>query len=405
MKTIALYMTTETISPALGTRVTGLKDELTELRQWLHRIPELGFAEKKTAYLVETILRDLGCEVTTGVGGTGVIGTLYGKKNGPSIALRACLDALPIEEMSGVSYSSEHGGCMHACGHDGNMTMVLGAAKVLASYKGRLNGNIKFIFQPSEEDTGGAAEVIKAGGLKDPDVGFIVTPHNWHGIPLGAIVVKPGAMLASCDLFTLKITGKAGHGAWPHLAVDPIVIAAEVITALQRIVAREIDPMKPALVSIGTINGGTAANIIPDAVVLEGTVRTLDAQTRDFIEKRIEEIVRGITAAAQGGYELKYQRVMPPGNNDRELCEQVRSLLRSTMGDDVLTDDFEPSMGCEEFSLYQEQVPGLFMFIGNDKPGEEIIPIHSPHYVFNDEILENGVRALSEIALWYTGSK
>ena len=397
-------MMTGSILPSPGAAVARVKDELIALRQWLHRIPELGFAERKTAYLVESILRDMGCEVITGVGGTGVIGTLYGKKNGPTIALRACLDALPVEEMSGVSYSSEHAGCMHACGHDGNMTMVLGAAKVLASYKGRLNGNIKFIFQPSEEDTGGAAEVIKAGGLEDPTVGIIVTPHNWHGIPQGAIVVKPGAMLASCDLFTIKIIGKAGHGAWPHLAVDPIVIAAEVVTALQRIVSREIDPMSPALISIGKINGGTAANIIPDSVVLEGTVRTLDLQTRDFVERRIEEIVKGITAAARGGYELKYQRIMPPGNNDKELCERVRLLLQTTMGENVLTDDFEPSMGCEEFSLYQELVPGLFIFIGNDKPGEEVVPIHSPHYVFNDEILENGVRALCEISLWYTGS-
>ncbi len=397
-------MLTESIPQAPQAAIARLKNELIELRQQLHRIPELGFAEQKTAQRVAQFLRDLGCEVKTGVGGTGVIGTLYGKKDGPTIAIRACLDALPIEEMSGVSYPSEHAGCMHACGHDGNMTLVLGAAKVLASYREKMNGNVKFIFQPSEEDTGGAAEVIKAGGLKDPDAGFIITPHTWHGIPQGAIVVKPGAMLSSCDLFSLKIIGNPGHGAWPHLAVDPIVIAAEVISGLQRIISREIDPMKPALISIGKITGGTAANIIPDSVVLEGTVRTLDKETRSFIEGRIEEIVKGITTASRGSYELNYKRIMPPGNNDRELCEKVRLLLTATMGENVLTDDFEPSMGCEEFSLFQEQVPGLFIFIGNDRPGKEIVPIHSPHFDFNDAIIENGVRALCEIALWYTGS-
>jgi amidohydrolase len=385
----------------LDQRLSAIKEELINIRKDFHRRPELGFQEYQTAAKAASYMENLGFEVTAGIGGTGVIGLLRGRNAGPTIALRACLDALAIEEQSGVLYSSENSGIMHACGHDGNMTMVLGAANILSQYQDRLNGNVKFIFQPSEENTGGAAEIIKAGGLKAPDVDVIITPHNWHGLKQGVLVVKPGPVLASSDIFQLKIIGTPGHGAWPYLAVDPIVVAADVISRLQSIISREIDPLKSAVITIGKVVGGTAVNIIPKVVTLEGTVRTLDPGVRDFIQTRIEEIAKCITQAARAAYELTYDRIMPPVNNDIQLTTQVYEILKDVFDPCLITNDFMPSMGCEEFALFQEKIPGLFLFIGNDREGCDTIPIHSPHYVFNDEILVIGVKALCKIVFGY----
>lgn len=386
----------------LEQKIEVLKDELIHMRKDFHRKPELGFQEYETAAKVADYMKELRLEVTTGIGGTGVISLLRGEKAGPTVALRACLDALAIEEKSGVAYRSENSGIMHACGHDGNMTMVLGAAKILSQTKNQLHGNVKFIFQPSEENTGGAAEIIKAGGLKNPDVDAIITPHNFHGIKQGVLAVKSGPVMASSDIFQLKIIGKPGHGAWPHLAVDPIVIAAEVISQLQKIISREIDPLKAAAISIGKIYGGTAVNIISEAVTLDGTVRTFDPEVRDFIQKRIEEITKGITQAGRTTYELTYERIMPPVNNDIRLTTQVYKILSEAFEPGMVTNEFTPVMGCEEFALFQEQIPGFFLYIGNDMEGCPIIPIHAPNYVFNDEILVIGVKALCEIVLGYS---
>ena len=388
----------------LDQTIARIKVELVGIRKDLHRFPEVGFQEHRTAAKVAEYLKNLELEVVTGIGGTGVIGLLRGKNEGPTAAFRVCLDALAMHERSGVEYASENEGVFHGCGHDGNMTMALGAAKVLSQYRDQLSVNVKFIFQPSEEETGSAAEVIKAGGLKNPDVDAIITPHNWHGIKEGVLVVKPGPVLASSDVFHLEIIGKPGHGAYPHLAVDPVVVAADVVSALQNIVSREIDPLKAAAITIGKIHGGTAVNIIPEAVSLDGTVRTFEPEVRDFIQARIDEIVRGITQAACADYKLAYKRIMPPVNNDDQLASRVNKILRDAFEPGVVTNDFTPEMGCEEFSLFQREVPGLFLFIGKDKEGHEVVPLHAPNYVFNDDILVNGVKALCVIALGYPGS-
>jgi amidohydrolase len=385
----------------LDHKIAAIKDELVTIRKDLHSYPELGFQEFRTAAKVANYMEKLGFEVKTGIGETGVIGLLRGKNDGFTIGLRACLDALAIEEQSGVEYSSKNSGIMHACGHDGNMAIVLGAAKILSQYKDKLNGNVKFIFQPSEEDTGGAAEIIKAGGLKFPDVDAIVTLHNWPGLKQGVMTVKSGPVMASSDIFQLKIIGTPGHGAWPHLAVDPIVVAADVISQLQHIISREIDPLETAAITIGKISGGTAVNIIPEAVTLDGTVRAFDPKVRDFIQIRIEEIVKGITQAARAAFEITYDRIMPPVNNDACLTAQVYEILKKALEPDMVTDNFTPVMGCEEFALFQEQIPGLFLYIGNDMEGYDMIPIHAPNYVFNDEILVIGVKALCEIVFGF----
>lgn len=385
----------------LEKRIEELKPELTALRKELHRHPELGFQEYWTAEKVAAYLKDLGLEVTTGIAGTGVTALLRGNLPGPTVALRACLDALPVTEQSGVDYPSENPGVMHACGHDGNMTMVLGAAKALSERRDSLHGNVKFIFQPSEEDTGGSARMIKEGCLKNPDVDIIITPHNWHGYQEGCVIATPGIVLASSDLFKLEIIGKPGHGAWPDLAVDPIPVAAEIITALQKIVSREVSPLTPCALSLGKIYGGTAVNVISEKVTIEGTVRTLDPHIRDFMQQRIEEIADGITRSARAAYKITYDRVMPPAYNDPDLTAHAAELMQGILGKDAVLDACVPDMGCEEFSLFQEQIPGLFLFIGKDKEGEGIVPIHAPNYIFNDDILTVGVKALCAIAMGY----
>ncbi|GAB1477211.1 M20 family metallopeptidase [Bacillota bacterium] len=382
-------------------QIAEIKDELVLIRKDLHRHPELGFMEFRTAEKIAEYMNNLGFEIQTGVGGTGVVGLLRGGQAGPTMGIRACLDALAMDECSGVDYASENKGVFHGCGHDGNMTMALGAARILSEYKNTLKGNVKFIFQPAEEETGGAAALIKAGVLENPRVDAIVHLHNWQGLKEGVIGVKAGPVMASSDAFHLEIIGSPGHGAWPHMAVDPIVVAADVISAVQRIVSREIDPIKPALITIGKINGGTAVNIIPEKVTLEGTVRTYHQEIRDLIADRLEEIVKGITQSARANYKLEYNRIMPPVNNDSRLAAKVDGILRGSLGPDMVTNDIPSEMGCEEFALFQQEIPGLFLFIGKDKEGEPIIPIHDSKYIFNDGTLETGVKALCEIVLNY----
>ncbi len=383
----------------LDQEITEIKDELIRMRKDLHRTPEVGFKEYRTAEKVAGYMKDLGLEVQTGISGTGVVGLLKGGYGGQTIGIRACLDALAMDECSGVDYASENKGVFHGCGHDGNMTIALGAAKILSMYKDELKGNVKFIFQPAEEETGGAAALIKAGVLKSPDVDVIMHLHNWHGIREGVIGVKAGPVLASSDVFHLEIIGRPGHGAWPHLTVDPVVVAAEVISAIQRIISREIDPIKPALITIGKIHGGTAVNIISEKATIEGTVRAYHQEVRDFIAGRLEEVVNGITQSARAMYKLTYNKIMPPANNDPQLTAKVSRILEDSFEPGMITDNIPSEMGCEEFALFQQEIPGLFLFLGKDKQGEPIVPIHDPKYIFSDETLTIGVKALCEIVL------
>ena len=247
--------------------------------------------------------------------------------------------------------------------------------------------------------------MVEAGCLKNPDVDAIITPHIWHEVPKCCIGMKPGPVMASGDLFTLKVHGTAGHGAWPHLCVDPLPVAAELILALQKIVSREVDPMTPACLTIGKVEYGAAANIVADTVTLYGAVRTFDPGVRDFIEKRIEEIADGVTRSSRASYSLEYSRVMPPLSNDPELVSSAAAVLKKALGEDRVTADYPSNMGCEEFSVFLDHVPGIFMLIGSHEPDSSpVIEIHNPRFLFPLECLPVGVRALCEIALNYTGT-
>lgn len=382
-------------------RIEAINDELIALRRELHAHPETGFQEFYTADVVARYLEASGYEVTTGIGGTGVMGLLRGTKPGRTFALRACLDALEIEEQTGVAYASQNPGCMHACGHDGNMTVTLGAAKILASERVTLAGNIKVIMQPSEENTGGAAAMIAAGVLDNPRVDALITLHIWHDIPQGVFAVVAGPVMASSDLFEISLHGQAGHGAWPHLAVDPLPVAAELILALQTVISRSVDPMTPASLSLGQCTYGTAANIISPTVQLSGTVRTFDETARATIEARIRTIIDGVARAGQCTCDLHYHRVMPPLVNDAALSALADDALRKALGADRITNNFAMSMGCEEFSVFLEHVPGLFLFMGSTEPGAPIVEIHNPRFLFPEASIPPGVRALVEIACAY----
>ena len=303
-----------------------------------------------------------------------------------------------------MDYASVNRGRMHACGHDGNMAVTLGAAKILAGYRDELQGNIKVIVQPSEENTGGAARIIQSGGLEDPRVDAIVTPHIWAELPNGRIGLRKGAVMASSDLFHIRIKGVPGHGAWPHQAVDPIPIAAEVITALQRLVSREVDPMKACVLSIGRIQGGTAENIISETVEIHGTIRAFEESVRSHLEKRLREVTEGLAQAGRAACEITYRRVMPPVSNHPELVDFATAALHKVFPADTITADYPLTMGCEEFSLFQQIIPGIFLLIGNQKPEEAMIPIHSPGFLWHEENLVKGIKALSVIALEYTGT-
>ncbi|MEE9600085.1 MAG: M20 family metallopeptidase, partial [Thermoplasmata archaeon] len=283
------------------------KDAIVDWRRSLHRIPELAYDEVKTSGLIADVLEELGLKVSEGVGGTGVVAVMKGSKPGKVVALRADMDALPLEERTGLSFASVHEGRMHACGHDSHMAMILGAALVLKDLKTELPGQVKFIFQPAEEEgrEGGAKPMIEAGVLKNPRVDYIFGLHVWSDLEAGKIGYNGGALLASTDTFYITVKGRGGHGAKPHHTVDPIVTAAHLVVALQTIASREADPLEPFVLTVGKFEAGTVHNIIPSEAYLEGTLGTVTDRTRRGLRKRLERIVAGVTSSYRAEYELR----------------------------------------------------------------------------------------------------
>jgi hippurate hydrolase len=369
--------------------IAALADEMTAWRQDFHEHPELLYEVHRTAGIVAERLRAFGCdEVVTGIGRTGVVGVIRGRKNGSGkvIGLRADMDALPILETSGVAFASKNPGVMHACGHDGHTTMLLGAAKHLAETR-NFDGTVVVIFQPAEEGGAGGKAMIDDGLMTRWGIQEVYGMHNMPGLAEGNFSLSHGAMLASADAIEIKVTGKGGHGgSGPHKAVDSILIAAQIVNALQSIVARNVDPLQSAVISICAIHGGTAFNVIPETVEMKGTVRTLHPEIRDLVEKRIAEVADATARAYGGSAETIYTRMYPVTMNHAREAAFAAEVARDVSGAERVDEHTLPRMGGEDFSFMLEERPGAFVFLGIGEGAE----LHHPAYRFNDNVLATG---------------
>lgn len=357
-------------------------------RQQIHAHPELGFEEYRTADLVAGKLESFGVDVHRGMAGTGVVGTLRAGRSRRAIGLRADMDALPMAEANDFPHRSRVDGCMHACGHDGHTTMLLGAARYLAEHQ-QFDGSVHFIFQPAEEGLGGGDAMVREGLFERFPVQAVYGMHNWPGIPEGSFAVRPGPMMASADFFELTVTGSGCHAAMPHLGQDPVVAAAQLVGALQNIPARYLSATDPVVVSVTRIHGGSADNVIPDQVVLGGTVRALSVAARDAVEPAMRRVAQGICSAAGTQFELSYRRAFPVTVNHPEETQIAAAVAGELVGDEQVLGDRPPSMGAEDFAFMLEACPGAYVWIGNG-PGDGGRVLHSPNYDFNDNILPLG---------------
>ncbi|MGD9480549.1 M20 aminoacylase family protein [Shinella sp. G-2] len=368
-------------------RAAELQDEIAGWRRQLHREPELLFAVEKTAAFVAEKLREFGVdEVVTGIGRTGVVGLIRGKDEGRTIGLRADMDALPIEETSGKPWASITKGKMHACGHDGHTAMLLGAAKYLTETR-NFSGNVAVIFQPAEEGGGGGNEMVKDGMMERFGIAEVYGMHNLPGLPVGSFGTRPGPIMAATDEFNITVRGRGGHAALPHKTIDPIVIGAQVVTALQTIVSRVADPIASLVVSVTKFNAGFAHNVIPEEAKLAGTVRTLSPDMREEAEARIRQICAGLASAHGAEITVTYHRNYPVTVNHADETGHAVSVARGISGATAVDDALNPMMGGEDFSYMLQSRPGAFIFLGNgDTAG-----LHHPAYDFNDEAIPHGV--------------
>lgn len=359
-----------------------IKDWLVEIRRDFHRHPEFGMEEFRTMDKIVGYLEEMEIEYTSGVANTGVVGIIRGATSGKTIALRGDMDALPIQDEKDVSYRSTIAGKMHACGHDAHMTILLGAARILNQMKSQLKGNVKLLFQPAEETVGGAKPMIQEGVMENPKVDAVFGLHVSSEIPVGEIGIKYGQMNASSDTIKIILHGKSSHGAYPHAGVDAIVLAGQVITALQSIVSRNIDPRNSAVVTLGTIQGGTQGNIIADRVELVGTVRTLDPSTREEVINRIENIVVQVAAGLGGQGQLIREEGYAALINDHDIVDIVKESGEELLGKENVISIEEPSLGVEDFAYFAQEVPGAFYRLGcrNEEKGI----IHDAHYCLFD---------------------
>ncbi len=373
--------------------------ELVALRRDLHAHPELCFEEVRTADIVARELERLGLEVHRGLGKTGVVGVLRQGTSPRAVALRADMDALPMTEHNRFDHASRHPGKMHACGHDGHTAMLLAAARHLAAHRD-FDGTVVFVFQPAEEGGGGAREMIADGLFERFPVQAIFGMHNWPGLPAGTLAVCAGPCMASSNEFRITLTGKGAHAALPHLGIDPMPAACQMVQAFQTILTRNVKPLDTAVLSVTMIQAGEATNVIPDHCVIQGTVRTFTVEVLDLIERRMREIAQHTGAAFGVSTEVDFHRNYPPTVNHAAEAAFVRETMQSIVGDDAAR-TFEPTMGAEDFSFFLQEKPGAYFFIGNGDGGHRhaYSPIdhglgpctlHNPHYDFNDEVLPLG---------------
>ena len=377
----------------IRSEIQALKNTIISTRRDIHQHPELAFDEHRTSKLVAEHLESFGIDIQTGVGKTGVVGTLKGKNNGKTIAFRADMDALPIQETSDISYKSINAGIMHACGHDGHTAMLLGTAEVLSKQADKLNGTLKFFFQPAEEGQGGARFMIDDGALEGVDEVYGI--HLWNYQKYGTIGVKSGPIMAAADIFEITVHGKGGHGAAPQGTKDAVLIAAHLIQTLQTIVSRNTNPIESTVVTVGQINGGYNFNIIADKVTLRGTTRAYTEDNRQLIKKRMKEIIAGTEKTFGTKIELDYEDGYPPTVNDPTAADNLLNAAQKIVGDGAGHPYL--SMGAEDFSYFLQKVPGCYFLVGSAPEGRE--PLSIPHHCSHFDIDERALLVGSSVYL------
>lgn len=375
--------------------IAALEDEMTAWRRDFHMHPELAYEETRTAGIVADKLESWGIEVKRGVGKTGVVGVIHGNGDGPSIGLRADMDALPIDEANDTAWKSQNAGVMHACGHDGHTTMLLGAAKYLAETR-NFAGTVNVIFQPAEEGYAGAKAMIDDGLFEDFPCDQVYGLHNWPEMPAGTVAAVKGPIMAAADKFDIKVTGKGAHGAMPHHGVDPVVIGAQIVTAIQSLVSRSTDPMDTAVISTTMFHAGAAYNVIPDEAVLSGTVRTFNPKVQDRIEAGMKSIAAGIAEAMGAKTDVDYRRGYPATVNHARETDLASGVAASVVGTENVRDDVTPTMGAEDFSFMLNQKPGCYLWLGQGG-GSSSANVHHPLYDFNDKVLPIGASVLARL--------
>jgi len=391
--------------PHTGAKVQRLAAEVESHiiahRRALHAIPETGFEERCTAAYVTETLSGLGLPVRTGIATTGVTALLDTGLEGPVVMLRADMDALPVTEATGLPFASRHEGRMHACGHDAHMAMLLGAAEMLSAIvreePGRLRGKVLFLFQPAEEGPGGAAPMIAEGVLDEPKVDVCLGAHVWPSLPVGTVGVKPGPLMAAMDRFELAVHGRGGHAATPHLCVDALETATQVVGALQRVVSRMTDPLEPVILTIGELHAGTAYNVIPGEARMAGTVRTFSPDVRAAWEDRIRTVADGVCAAMGATATLDFHYCHGPVINTPRVAEVVRRAVVEARGEQAVTTP-TPTLGGEDFSCFLERIPGCFFFVGCG--GD--VPIHNPRFDLDERCLALGAETFVRATLLFT---
>lgn len=397
--------------PEIDAAVERVTPEIVEIRHRIHAHPELGNREVQTAELVAEHLRGLGLEVETGIAHTGVVGLLRGGRPGPVVAVRADMDALPVTEQSGLPFAStrrteylgQEVGVAHACGHDVHTSVLLGVASVLAGLRENLPGTVKLIFQPAEEgpppdEEGGAPLMMQEGVLADPAPEAIFALHAFPDLSVGQIGYIEGPAMAAVDHFLIDLQGRQSHGAYPELSVDPVVMAAQAIQALQTIRSRSLPGLAPGVVTVGIVSGGERFNIIPEAVHLEGTVRTFSTEDRELVRRRMEEILDGVTQAAGGSYELEYLGKAPATINDPDLSRRMRPALERAVGADSVV-EVQPTMAGEDFAYFANEIPGFYFRLGVEDPAHPSGGLHTPTFRASDEAIPVGIRAMTAVVL------
>lgn len=388
---------TSILSDSVRSKIHDVLPEILELRHRIHQNPELKFEERQTMALIRDYLSGGEIKFSDPLIGTDSVGLLRGARPGPTTLLRADIDALPIKETSGKPWQSARDGKAHSCGHDGHVAMLLGAAKVLDACAGELCGNVRFVFQPAEEEIGGGKAMV-AKGLMElvpvADRAFAI--HGWSGLGAGLVSGRAGATMAAADTFTITVRGKGGHGAQPHKTADPILTAAQLVEILQEVVARRIDPLKPVVLSVCKMQGGCSSNVIPETVLLEGTVRYFDSELKEQIRSAMVAIVNGVCSANGCKGSLNFVDGYVPTISDPHAVAEAHAVVTAVMGEDSWSDDHTPSMATEDFSYYLNRVSGCLLRLGL---GEDWPPLHSPDFDFNDAVLEKGVTLLVSLAL------